>query len=363
MEKFFNHITHILNQARMTDDEKRTIRLTLIKHMEHTPWYESFFSSFLMRQKVFTGALALILMIGTGVYAETTLPGEPLYGFKLFQERLGMALTFEPEKKALVIETRTRRRFAEARALASDNTLDGIREEIIDRELKSLNEDFEYVLETLPTPLETLALQTEYEILLRQENSFLKNTVTMLAQHDRPVSQLVLAGELRADELALETLITKEAVRGLPELDFKTLVDEKFALLEEQIPSHYLAQDTLDDESAVMSTSIPEAQSIPSNEIGEEMPEIAIATMMFEEVPLQATSQSLSEMNPPEENIQEVSKSIEPLPESQISLIDSDMLSLLISEYFLLYEAENFKEAFTLLHEIQVLLESETMSD
>ncbi len=362
MEKFFNHITHILAQARMSDDEKRTIRLALIRHMEHTPWYEKFFSSFLMRQKVFTGALALILMIGTGVYAETTLPGEPLYGFKLFQERLGMVLTFQPEKKVVVIETRTRRRFAEARALASENTLDGIREEIIDRELKILHEDFEYVLETLPTPLETLALQTEYEILLRQENSLLKNTITMLAQNDRPVSQLVLAGELRADELALETLITKEVVRGLPELDFKTLADEKFALLQEHIPSHYLAEET--DKSIAISASLPVDENIPTKEIDEELSEIAIATTLSEEIPQATIEDSSLEINTLQESTEVMPEVITlAVPESEVNLLESDMLSLLINEYFLLYEAENFKEAFTLLHEIQVLLESEAVAE
>ena len=134
------YIRQAAKEVAMTREERECLLYTLREYMEFRPlrrvvpahrrpflaWhYIAVYMRPLLRYQVFL--TLLLILIGTGgiaYAAEGTVPGDPLYGFKVdVSEEVRGALTFSPEGKAIWEARRAERRLEEASLLAAQKKL------------------------------------------------------------------------------------------------------------------------------------------------------------------------------------------------------------------------------------------------
>ncbi len=107
-------------QARVSDAFKARVRTNLIQGMHMHPRKAARSSLLFTRLAVGLAAIVLALLVTGTAYAQSTLPGEALYGWKLASEDAWRAVSSDPVETDLVI---AERRVNELVAVRDDPTL------------------------------------------------------------------------------------------------------------------------------------------------------------------------------------------------------------------------------------------------
>jgi hypothetical protein len=131
MTNLHNHLNNEAHSIRMTDEEKRAMRMRLMEALGTTSAAPAslrpspYAFMFAPRSLAVLGlAVLLVVSTGTAYAAEGSLPGAPLYSVKVqVIEPLTVALAHSPAAKAQVHADLAVRRVEEAQTLAAEGTL------------------------------------------------------------------------------------------------------------------------------------------------------------------------------------------------------------------------------------------------
>jgi hypothetical protein len=184
MEKKLDYIREKSKEMTLQEDERKSLRDSLISHIDKNPPVEKIvspWSSFFHLRSIQVGTLVLILVItgsGISVAANSSLPGDVLYPVKRkVNERVKGFFAFSHEDKAQLEVVLASERLEEAEKLHADAHLSSTTE-------ARLEEDFENHIQTYNNEVDILkknkdeknaqAAHTVFETSLKNHQKILK---------------------------------------------------------------------------------------------------------------------------------------------------------------------------------------------
>ncbi len=256
-----------LDEIKLTENEKNSLRLKLSQYMHQHPIGSR--PSFYTFRYMTTAALALVLFIGTGgavtFASQNALPGQSLYAIKKTTEDLKKITLKTPAEKASYELTLIDKRFSETNQLISEQALTDKNQAIIIESIKKHTEDLKQETATLAmtNPAEALAYNTKLTNTLKTGTHILlalsqqQNQILAKADSVSP-NTLVLAAyasaeKITADKKQLESMVLSDT-NGVIIKTAEKKYSETLALLEkENIPTAVIVNE-------------PEQPSEPSQE-------------------------------------------------------------------------------------------------
>ncbi len=176
---------HILKQIKLTQNEETTLRGKLARYIEETPIEStSVFEAFVAHGlRVALSSFLFFILIGGSIsaLANSSLPGDPLYSFKLNvnEEVKGKFSKKTPEQKVAFQQERIETRLKEIKLLAETKTLTKEKRAVVADALSEHTTKLSAELGTLSVekPEEALKVTAKLEETLRMQKDTLEAAI------------------------------------------------------------------------------------------------------------------------------------------------------------------------------------------
>lgn len=198
MEQEFKKLKSAMRHVKMTDVERASLRTAIVEHMRAFPATESpslFQSGISHGLRFVLSSFIFIVLIGGSVaaVANGSLPGDPLYSFKLdVNEKVRGLFVDTPEEKLALDQKRIEARFNEIKILAERQTLTKEKQSVVK---KALSEHMLGLSKNLQetNPETALRVTAELEESLSIEKEVIESTISNTTEETSPILEAVQA--------------------------------------------------------------------------------------------------------------------------------------------------------------------------
>lgn len=245
---------HSLKKIKLTENEETILRGKLARYIQETPIeHVSVFQAFVSHglRVVLSSSLFLILIGGSiSALANSSLPGDPLYSFKLNvnEEVKGKLTKQTPEQKVAFQQERIETRLKEIKLLADTQTFTKEKRAVVTDALSEHTTQLSAELGTLSAerPEEALKVTAELEETLRMQ----KNTLEAVIPESRSEQQ---AAVLQVVDTAIASVVQEE----------QRIIDAELSKLETEV----LNTESIEGVSEALDPHEATPQSDPANNL------------------------------------------------------------------------------------------------